>query len=67
MKFSHYLRILFFIGKYTDIFQGWETFVLGVSFYSENSPWAEKFSRGEFSKGNFTLKRFDGIPLQNSF
>ena len=37
MKFDHYLRTVFVIGKNTDIFQG--DFVLGVDFHRKNLPW----------------------------
>ena len=36
MKLAHYLRIVFAIGKYTDIFQGGKYFLPGVDFHREN-------------------------------
>ena len=65
MKFVHCLRIVFGIGKYTDIFGG-RGDMLGFGFYRENLPWRGRLG-GEFFKENVTLGGFDRMAIRNYF
>jgi hypothetical protein len=41
--------------------------VNGVDFHRENLLWGGKFLGGEFSRENFTLMKFDRLPIRIVF